>query len=390
MAHQLSKEAQLAVRTHIKSLITIGLGPEELLKCFHAERANGRCRGSCKKEPMLIVVSEQTPSTLDRTPSSYQDQSHEPATPVLQPAVARKFGCPWCKTHIKLRKDFIRHVEQKCAAKAEFRCFECNKKFTRKSRFKKHHREKHPQHCGSDPCTHDQRARVSLEATKLLRCGFCAKRFDSDLRGFLKHLVIHYKQGAVLGEWQGDLKTPARATSSPPPQVDLSIHPNNDHYQSSFSAFCSGFKIPIEDAPVTSPAAVPSNVYDATINDTMTLSPSVPDLGLDEGHPVGDQSTPYSDTWMNNAMDWNANFPLNEYLQLPTMSEPWIDTSSDMTASTGQCFANTIYQQPSPDFNQFSTVFNATPPLPPVSGKRRSFQNCLLGVFHSLDNFLPN
>lgn len=388
MVHRLSKDAQLAVRTHLKSLVTIGLSSEELLECFHAELVNGQCKRGCSKEPMLMVASEQSPSTLATTPSSRRDQSHDPATPV-QPTAARKFGCPWCKTHIKLRRDFIRHVEQKCAAKAEFRCFECNTKFTRKSRFKKHHSEKHPQHCGSDPCTHDERARVSFEATKLLRCGFCAKGFDSDLRGFLKHLVVHYKQGAVLEQWQDDSNAPVGAPSSPPPQIDLPIYPNDGHNQGNFSAFCSGFKIPMEDAQVTSPAAVPSNVYDATINDTMALSPSGPDLVFGEGHLVGDQLNPYGDTWMNNAMDWNANFATNEDWEPMTTDAHWIGTSPDMTASTGQLFNNTMHQ-PSTDFDPFSTVFNATPSLPPVSGKRRSFQHYLVGAFQSLDNFLPN
>lgn len=164
-----------------------------------------------------------------------------PAYQAVQPHPT--YPCPWCTVELKLPKDFIRHVKQKCSATEVYHCPDCSKTFTRKQRFAKHHNTVHAFRCGRGPCKHIKKATVALPQVRTLGCGFCKQLFHSDLHGYLRHLIGHYREGLTLTCWKTGPFVPACAEHMRPPQIMLDAEVT-DHSVDDFSALRSGFGLP--------------------------------------------------------------------------------------------------------------------------------------------------
>lgn len=150
------------------------------------------------------------------------------------------YPCPWCTIVLKLPKDFIRHVKQKCSATEVFHCPDCAKTFTRKQRFAKHHNNVHSLRCCTGPCKHIKRATVTLPQERTLGCGFCKQLFHSDLHGYVRHPIWHYREGLTLDCWQSGPFVPVHSENMGPPQIKLDAE-NDLQPSSDFTALRSGF-----------------------------------------------------------------------------------------------------------------------------------------------------
>lgn len=182
------------------------------------------------------------------------------------------YSCPWCTSTIKKEKDFIRHVKEKCCPEAELRCPDCSKTYTRKHRLAKHHETHHRSRCGPGPCTHVDSATIRLANVAVLACGFCLQQFDSDLHGFLRHLIFHYRSGATLSSWRTGPHVPSASNErqiSPPPQITLSGSLEGQGSMGDFSALRSGFGLQ-DDSPCRTYSAISD---DSTLFDTRNTSP---------------------------------------------------------------------------------------------------------------------
>ena len=113
-----------------------------------------------------------------------------------------RYVCYRCQEALKNSKDFIRHVEQKCEPVREWRCTDCPRTYRRIDRFKWHHKSVHS--CSSGDCSHASDVEHKLPTRAAHGCGFCTHYFQSDLRGFLNHLIKHYEQGYTPAKLESD------------------------------------------------------------------------------------------------------------------------------------------------------------------------------------------
>ncbi|KAK4508561.1 hypothetical protein PRZ48_002300 [Zasmidium cellare] len=335
----------------------------------------------------------------------HQQLSH--AAPAPEPAPSESpnttdreghYGCPWCGSMLKLEKDFIRHVKEKCCPETVLRCPDCPKTYTRKHRLANHHKNVHPARCGPGPCSHVGSATVKLNNADTLGCGFCPELVRGDLHRFLRHIINHYREGAVLANWQAGIHGPSPKNArpfSPPPKLDLNGSIENHGTLSDFSALRSGFGL--DDSPCRTHSAISndSTLFDPTDYTATDVAPkanwdpyfnptnlsflnTIPTTNLHthqtsttnsaQTHPPDEDFTDMM-TYINTYPDFlNTNF-------IDASTDPIIPQSEAVTDACAQLM----------DIDSTTAIFPPFNPTPPLDREnRRSMSERLLRKFQSL------
>ncbi|KAF2171999.1 hypothetical protein M409DRAFT_50600 [Zasmidium cellare ATCC 36951] len=333
----------------------------------------------------LSDVAPAPPPVRDETPNTTDREGH--------------YGCPWCGSMIKLEKDFIRHVKEKCCPETVLRCPDCPKTYTRKHRLANHHKNVHPTRCGPGPCTHVSSATVKLTNTETLGCGFCPElvRGDLHVHRYLRHVIDHYREGAVLANWQAGHHIPFPRNArpfSPPPKIDLSASLENQGSLGDFSALRSGFGL--DDSPLRSHSAISndSTLFDAAEYTTTNAAakanwdPYFNPTNMAFLHPMPPNNEP------SMPQTFNIQSPEDDFGDMMTyindypdfINNTFIDTSTDDIIPQSQAVTGACAQlmDIGTAVEARSSIFNPTPPLQLTRDNRRSKSERLLRKFQSL------
>lgn len=301
---------------------------------------------------------------------------------------------------LKQEKDFIRHVKEKCCAETEFRCPDCSKTYTRKHRLANHHKIIHPQRCGSGPCAHVYSNAVKLNNAETLGCGFCFELFHSDLHGYLRHVINHYRAGATLAEWQSGTHIPSSNNDrpfSPPPKIRLRALLEEQNPTSNFAALRSGFGLQ-DDSPCRTYSAIS---HDSTLFDGMDMtefldSAAVKDnwdpffnptnMAFINSVPTQSHSFDHSTQYQPHGEDFGD---MMQYLDHnPTFgNDHFIDTSNDTIVQPSAAVIAACTQLDTGmdiDAAPAFPPFNPTPPLDLSKARKASMSGRLIKKFQSL------